>query len=74
MENTGSVVKWLEKTEVYKFLMFDINEFYPSIKETLFHEALQFAKMHVNISLNDIKVMFHSRKSLLYNSRIPWVR
>ena len=44
--------------------IFDINEFYPSIKETLFHEALQFAKMHVNISLNDIKVMFHSRKSL----------
>lgn len=67
MKNTGSVVKWLEKTEdkhSYKFLIFDINEFYPSIKETLFHEALQFAKMHVNISLNDIKVMFHSRKSL----------
>ena len=39
----------------------------------MFHEVLQFAKMHVNITQGDIEVMFHSRKSLLYNNGIPWV-
>ena len=32
------------------------------------------AKMHVNITQRDIKVMFHSRKSLLYNLKILWVK
>ena len=30
--------------------------------------------MHVNIKQRDIEVMFHSRKSLLYNNGIPWVK
>ena len=30
--------------------------------------------MHVNITQRDIEVMFHSRKSLLYNNRIAWVK
>ena len=40
----------------------------------MFHEALQFAKIHVNLTQRDIEVMFHSRKSLLYNNGIPWVK
>ena len=30
--------------------------------------------MHVNITQRDIEVMFHSRKTLLYNNGIPWVK
>ena len=30
--------------------------------------------MHVNITQRDIQVMFHSRKSLSYNNRVPWVK
>ena len=76
-KNTSSVITWfrnIKDKHLYKFLIFDIKDFYPSIKESLFHEALQFAKMHVNIIQRDIEVMFHSRKSLLYNNRIPWVK
>ena len=40
----------------------------------MFHEALQFAKIHVNITQRDIEVTFHSRKSILYNNGIPWVK
>ena len=30
--------------------------------------------MHVNITQRDIEVMFHSRKSILYDNGIPWVK
>ena len=42
--------------------MFDIKDFYPSIKEDLLIEALEFAKQHVTI------------KSLLYNEGEPWIK
>ena len=76
-KNTSSVVTWfrnIKDKHLYKFLIFDKKDFYLSVKESLFHEALQFAKMHVNITQRDIEVMFHSRKSLLYNNGIPWVK
>ena len=76
-KNTSSVITWsrnIKDKHLYKFLIFDIKDFYPSIEESLFHEALQFAKMHVNITQRDIEVMFHSRKTLLYNNGIPWVK
>ena len=59
---------------MYKFLIFDKKDFYPSIKESFFHDSLQFKKMHVNVTQRDIKVMFHSRKILMYNNGIPWVK
>ena len=63
-----------EDKQLYKFFRFDIKDFYPSIKESLFHKALQFAKMRVNITQRNIEVIFHSRKSLLCNNRIPWIK
>ena len=41
-ENTISVIKWFENIHskrLYKFLQFDLKDFYPSIKETL-NEAI----------------------------------
>ena len=40
--------------------MFDVNDIYPSIKDILFYQVLQFTKMHVNITQKDIEVMFYS--------------
>ena len=76
-KNTSSMTTWfrnIKDKHLHKFLIFDIKDFYPSIKGSLLHEALQFAKMHVNITQRDIDVMIHSRKSLLYNNGIPWVK
>ena len=52
-----SVIKWFENINnkrLYKFLQFDIKDFYPSIKETL-NEAIQFAKEHVAITRKDVE-------------------
>ena len=54
--------------------MFDIKDFYPSIKEDLLIEALEFAKQHVTIKSNDRETIFHARKSLLYNEGEPWIK
>ena len=40
--------------------MFDVNDIYPSIKDILFYQVLQFTKMPVNITQKDIEVMFYS--------------
>ena len=75
--NTSSVIIQFRNNEdkqLYKFLRFDIKDFYPSIKGSLFHKALQSAKMRVNITQRNIEVIFHSRKSLLCNNRIPWIK
>ena len=49
-------------TRDFKFLKFHIKDFYPSIKQTLLHEAMQFAKEHVLITRKDVEVIFHLRK------------
>ena len=72
-----SVIKWsknINGKRLYKFLQFNIKDFYPSIKETLLHEAIQFAKEHVLIIRRDLEVIFHARKSVLYDDGEPWVK
>ena len=76
-KNMISVIKWfknINNKRLYKFLQFDIKGFYPSIKETLLHEAIQFAKEHVPITRKDVEVIFHARKSVLYNDGEAWVK
>ena len=76
-KSTSSVILWfrnIKEKHLYKFLIFDIKDIYPSIKGSLFHEALQFTKMQVNITQRDIEIMFHFRKSILYDNGIPWVK
>ena len=51
-KNMMSVIKWfknINNKRLYKFLQFDIKDFYQSIKETLLNEAIQLAKEHVHI-------------------------
>ena len=59
---------------MYKFLQFDVKDFYPSIKETLLNEAMQFVKEHVPITRKDAEVILHARKSVLYNNGESWVK
>ena len=54
--------------------MFDIKDFYSSIKEGLLIEALEFAKQHATIKSKHREAIFHARKSLLYNEEEPWIK
>ena len=76
-KNTKSVIEWFkgisDKT-AHTFTMFDIKDFYPSIKENLLKEAINFAKTHITLSKNDIEVIFHARKSLLFSNGDTWIK
>ena len=56
------------------FLMFDIKDFCPSIKEKLLWEVIRFPKLYISIANKDEEAIFHARKSLLYYKEEPQVK
>ena len=54
--------------------MFDIKDFYPSIKEKLLKKALAFAEQYVSIPNEDKIIINHARKSLLFNNDETWMK
>ena len=67
MKNTESIINWfknISNKHFYKFLVFDIKDLYPLIKEKLLWEAISFAKRHIYITNKDIEAIFHARMSL----------
>ena len=64
----------IEEKSKYKFIVFDIKDFYPSIKETLLIKAINFAEKLVNITSEDKVIIKHARKSLLQDNSEPWIK
>ena len=64
----------IEEKSKYKFIVLDIKDSYPSIKETLLIKAINFAEKLVNITNEDKVIIKHARKSLLYNNSEPWMK
>ena len=54
--------------------MFDIKDFYPSIKASLLLDAINFARKHTRILKKDFDLIQHARRSLLFDNEEPWVR
>ena len=76
-KDTPSVIEWfvnIKEKERSSFMVFDIESFYPSITECLFTNAIRFAKQITEISDYDMSLINQSRKTLLFNERIPWVK
>ena len=55
-------------------MMFDVKDFYPSITEKLLKNAITFAKRSTTIERKDEEIIFHARKSLLFNKKESWVK
>ena len=76
-KNTQEVIDWFKGTDNkqrYKFIMFDIKDFYPSISRELLTDALSFAETIINLDDQDKKIIYHSRKSLLFNQEQTWMK
>ena len=76
-KSTKDVIDWfnaIEDKNQYTFTMFDIKDFYPTIRESLLKEALDFAKTHTKITKKDIDTIMHARKSLLFNEEQVWIK
>ena len=50
----------------------DIKEFYPSITKEILNKALNFAKNITSISDEEMRTIYHCRKSLLFFDNAPW--
>ena len=75
--NTQSVIDWfsnIKDKDKHSFLVFDIVDLYPSIPEALLKSSLEYAKQHTTISEEDVEIIMHSRKTLLFNDNEPWVK
>ena len=72
---TADVINWfksIEEKRRHTFVVFDIVNIYPSITKELLHDALEFAKQHVQVSDDDMNVIMHARKSLLFAQGQAW--
>ena len=75
--NTDDVLKWFEGLQnkgKMTFINLDIVEFYPSISEKLFNEAIQFAANHTPIHNDDLALFMNARKSLLHTNGENWIK
>ena len=75
--NTQNVIDWfgnIEEKSRHSFISFDIIDFYPSISENLLDQALSWASNLASISNEDISVIKHARKSLLFSNGKPWTK
>ena len=76
-KNTSAVVEWfhaIKEKNKYTFFIFDIVDFYPSISEQLLGLAVNFARTKTRIEDSDIEIIFHARKSLLFEGGKAWVK
>ena len=76
-KNTQSVIDWFNSIPdraKLKFIKFDIVEFYPSITEDLLAKSLEYAQTLTDISDSEKAIIWHSRKSLLFNNSSTWTK
>ena len=73
--NTDSVINCfnaIENKSQCFFIQLNIVEFYPSISENILDNAINFAKQYKDISDENLRIIKHCRKSLLYDNFEPW--
>ena len=68
----GSKLLKIKKT--WKFIKFDIEEFYPSISAKLLEKSINFARKIIEIKENIIDITNHARKSLRFHDGNAWVK
>ena len=69
MENTASVIEWFKRIEqkhLYKFIMFDIKDFYMLIQGETLNKGLRFDQEYID---KDTEIIYHACKSLLYDEK-----
>lgn len=75
--NTSTVISWfnnIPEKPRHRFVKFDICDFYPSISEELLDKAVAYAKLHTEVTDEEVRVMKHARKSLLFSQNAEWIK
>ena len=59
---------------MYKFIIFDIKDFYTSIQEELLNKGLRFAKEYIDITSKDAETIYYTRKSVFFDEKNTWMK
>ena len=74
--NTTGVTEWFSSMKGTlknpKFLIFDIESFYPSISQQLFEDALNYVGRFTRVTNDEREIVMHARNSLLYHDGSYW--
>ena len=62
------------KQAKFKFISSDIKDFYPKITKELLSKCLSFAETKVQITEDNKKIIYHSRKLLLFDKGNTWMK
>ena len=76
-KSTKAVINWfkdIQDKSKCSFIKFEVDNFYPSITQTLFDKSVQFAKQYTVITEDDLKIIQQARKTLLYHNGEPWTK
>ena len=76
-KNTEDVIDWFEsinEKQLCKFVIFDIKDFSPSMKESLLKQSLDFAEKYIEVFTEDKAITKYVRKSLLFNKQQTWIK
>ena len=74
-KNTDSVLNWFKKLgnkQKMSFIVFDVVNFYPTIKCDLLRKALIWARQYIDISDEEIEIIMQTKKSFLFSKGTPW--
>ena len=76
-KNTVSVLQWfqpIQNKDIYKWIIFDLVDYYPSISEKLLTDALDWAQNFIPIDEKTKNIILHVRKTFLYYKGRAWVK
>ena len=71
-KSTNTAIKWfkyINNKDNSKFIQLAIKDFYHSVTEEPLETATVFAQTNTNIHNDDIQIIKHSRKSLLFHKQ-----
>ena len=76
-KNNISVIQWfnqIQNKQNYSFIQFDICDFYSSISKKLLSDTIEWAETMTTIGREKREIIFHVRKSFLFEGKQPWVK
>ena len=74
-KNTKAAINWFKKIKNKrraKFILFDVEQFYPSIDEELLRKAIIWGSEYVSFSEEEKDAIFAARRSVMYLNGVPW--
>ena len=73
--STHEVFEWfnaLEDKPNLCFVKFDVESFYPSITRSTLNMAIEFAKSYTEITDEEVEILYHTCKTVLYHEGEIW--